>query len=311
MIYRVEGLTKVFSSGFLRTVKIRALDDVSFEVEEGEVLSIVGESGSGKSTLLRILLKAIPPTSGEVEYRGRPLRSWKPLEYWREVQAVLQDPYSSFNPFYPIDRILYKTLDKYRPELSEAEKAKAVSEALEAVGLSARDVVGKYPHQFSGGQLQRISIARALLVNPKVLLADEVVSMIDASLRVSVLNTLHDIREKMGMTMLFVTHDMGLASYIGDRVLVLYKGHAVEYGPAEAVFSKPLHPYTQMLLASVPRVRERWRERITNVTIEFSLAGSGCPFADRCPYATEVCRTTRPRRVEAEKNHYVACHLYG
>ncbi|MGC9119134.1 MAG: ABC transporter ATP-binding protein [Thermoproteus sp.] len=310
-IYEVRDLTKVFATGFLRTVNILALDGVSFDVNEGEILSIVGESGSGKTTLLRILLKALEPTSGEIKYRGRPLREWRTRDYWREVQAVLQDPYSSFNPFYRVDRILHKTLQKYRPELSEADRTKLIEETLTFVGLTPRDVMGKYPHQFSGGQLQRISIARALLIQPKVLLADEPVSMIDASLRVSVLNLLHEIREKMGLTVLFITHDMGLASYIGDKILVLYKGLMVEYGPVDAVFGKPLHPYTQLLLSSVPKVKERWGSRITSVTIEFSLAGRGCPFADRCPYATETCRNVKPRIVEAEKQHLVACHLYG
>ncbi len=311
LVYEVRGLTKVFTSGFLRTVKILALDGVHFDVREGEILSIVGESGSGKTTLLRILLKALEPTSGEIKYRGRPLKDWRPREYWREVQAVLQDPYSSFNPFYRVDRIMHKTLQKYRPELSEADRTKLIEETLSFVGLSPRDVIGKYPHQFSGGQLQRISIARALLIQPKVLLADEPVSMIDASLRVSVLNLLHEIREKMGLTVLFITHDMGLASYIGDKILVLYKGLMVEYGPVDAVFGKPLHPYTQLLLSSVPKVKERWSARITSVTIEFSLAGRGCPFADRCPYATETCRNVKPKLIEAEKEHLVACHLYG
>ncbi|MGC8973718.1 MAG: ABC transporter ATP-binding protein [Thermoproteus sp.] len=310
-IYEVRDLTKVFATGFLRTVNILALDGVSFDVNEGEILSIVGESGSGKTTLLRILLKALEPTSGEIKYRGRPLREWRTRDYWREVQAVLQDPYSSFNPFYRVDRILHKTLQKYRPELSEADRTKLIEETLTFVGLTPRDVMGKYPHQFSGGQLQRISIARALLIQPKVLLADEPVSMIDASLRVSVLNLLHEIREKMGLTVLFITHDMGLASYIGDKILVLYKGLMVEYGPVDAVFGKPLHPYTQLLLSSVPRIKERWGSKITSVTIEFSLAGRGCPFADRCPYATETCRNVKPRIVEAEKQHLVACHLYG
>ncbi|AEA12783.1 ABC-type dipeptide/oligopeptide transport system, ATPase component [Thermoproteus uzoniensis 768-20] len=310
-IYEVRDLTKVFVTGFLRTVNILALDGVSFDVNEGEILSIVGESGSGKTTLLRILLKALEPTSGEIKYRGRPLKEWRTRDYWREVQAVLQDPYSSFNPFYRVDRILHKTLQKYRPELSEADRTKLIEETLTFVGLTPRDVVGKYPHQFSGGQLQRISIARALLIQPKVLLADEPVSMIDASLRVSVLNLLHEIREKMGLTVLFITHDMGLASYIGDKILVLYKGLMVEYGPVDAVFGKPLHPYTQLLLSSVPKVKERWGSRITSVTIEFSLAGRGCPFADRCPYATETCRSVKPKVVEAEKQHLVACHLYG
>ncbi|MGC8582694.1 MAG: ABC transporter ATP-binding protein [Thermoproteus sp.] len=310
-IYEVRDLTKVFATGFLRTVNILALDGVSFDVNEGEILSIVGESGSGKTTLLRILLKALEPTSGEIKYRGRPLREWRTRDYWREVQAVLQDPYSSFNPFYRVDRILHKTLQKYRPELSEADRTKLIEETLTFVGLTPRDVMGKYPHQFSGGQLQRISIARALLIQPKVLLADEPVSMIDASLRVSVLNLLHEIREKMGLTVLFITHDMGLASYIGDKILVLYKGLMVEYGPVDAVFGKPLHPYTQLLLSSVPKVKERWGSKITSVTIEFSLAGRGCPFADRCPYATETCRNVKPRIVEAEKQHLVACHLYG
>ncbi|MEZ0248645.1 MAG: ABC transporter ATP-binding protein [Thermoproteus sp.] len=311
VLYEVEGLTKIFTSGFFRTTKIYALSDVNFNVNEGEVLSIVGESGSGKSTLLKVMMRILEPTAGRVIYRGKDLRAWKPLDYWKEVQAVLQDPYSSFNPFYRVERTLNKTLERLKPELPESEKRKVIEETLRFVGLNPRDVLGRYPHQFSGGQLQRISIARALLIQPRVLLADEPVSMIDASLRVSVLNLLHEIREKMGMTIFFITHDMGLASYIGDKIAVLYKGMMVEYGSVSDVFNKPLHPYTQMLLSSVPKLRERWSTRITSITIEFSQTHKGCPFADRCPYATETCRNVRPKVIEAEKGHMVACHLYG
>jgi peptide/nickel transport system ATP-binding protein len=308
-LYEVKGLTKVFSTGFFRTTRIYALNNISFDLKEGEVLSIVGESGSGKSTLLKILMKVERPTSGTILYRGRPLERWDNREYWREVQAVLQDPYSSFNPFYRVERPLYMAAKTYMPSASEAERTKAIRESLEFVGLDPDETLGKYPHQLSGGQLQRIMIARALLIKPRVLLADEIVSMIDASLRANVLNLLYKLKTEAGVSVLFVTHDLGLASYIADRILVLYKGEIMEYGDVDSVYSRPAHPYTQLLMKSIPRITSRWRDRITTTTIEFKTGYiKGCVFADRCPFARDYCRSNKPTLKEVEPGHWASCH---
>ena len=309
VLYEVRGLTKVFSAGFFRTTKIYALNNVSFDVNRGEVLSIVGESGSGKSTLLKILLKVLPPTSGAIRFMGRDLREWDPKPYWKRVQAVLQDPYASFNPFYKVDRTLELAAKHYRPDVPEAERPKLIREALEFVGLRPEEVLGKYPHQFSGGQLQRIMIARALIVEPDVLLADEPVSMIDASLRANILNLLYKLKRDRGLTVLFVTHDLSLASYIADRILVLYKGEVVEYGDVDRVYSRPSHPYTQLLMRSIPLISRKWTGKITTVTIEYKTGYiPGCVFADRCPLARDVCRSQKPALRPIEQDHLVACH---
>ena len=310
-VYNVRNLTKVFSAGFFRTSKIYALNNVSFDVNKGEVLSIVGESGSGKSTLLKVLLKVLPPTGGTIKFMGVDLDKWDLKEYWKRVQAVLQDPYASFNPFYKVDRVLELAAKRYRHDVPEAERPKLIRESLEFVGLRPDDVLGKYPHQLSGGQLQRIMIARALIIEPEVLLADEIVSMIDASLRANVLNLLYKLKKDRGLTVLFVTHDLSLASYIADKILVLYKGEIVEYGNVDSVYSKPMHPYTQLLMKSIPLISRKWSERITTVTIEYKMGYiKGCVFADRCPMARDVCRSQKPRLVEAEPGHWVACHFY-
>ncbi|MGC9071297.1 MAG: ABC transporter ATP-binding protein [Acidilobus sp.] len=308
-LYEVEGLTKVFSTGFFRTTRIYALNNIAFDVREGEVLSIVGESGSGKSTLLKILLKVEKPTSGTVLYRGAPLEDWDNRRYWKEVQAILQDPYSSFNPFYRVSRPLYMAAKTYMPEASEADRLKAIREALDFVGLDPNEVLYKYPHQLSGGQLQRLMIARALVIRPRVLLADEPVSMIDASLRANILNLLFKLKTEQGMSVLFVTHDLSLASYIADRILVLYKGEIMEYGDVEAVYSRPSHPYSQLLMKSIPLVTKKWTGRVTTTTIEFKTGYiRGCVFADRCPIARDICKGMKPALKEVEPGHSVSCH---
>lgn len=251
----VKNLTKVFGS---RENEVRAVDDVSFTVKRGEIISIVGESGSGKSTLARMLLRLSEPTSGQILMNGNDVtrihgaRKLKP--YWREVQGVFQDPVASFNQFYSVGRVLRKTLVLTGEKYSKDEERRKLSSALEIVGLDPVDALPKGAHQLSGGQLQRAMIARALLVDPKILIADESTSALDASLRVTVLNVLKALRDRLDMTILFVTHDIGQANYLSDRVFVMYRGKMVEQGPVEEVLDNPKHDYTQRLLADVPRL---------------------------------------------------------
>jgi peptide/nickel transport system ATP-binding protein len=251
----VRDLTRVFGQG---ANALRAVDNVSFTAKSGEILAIVGESGSGKSTLARMVLRLLEPTSGQIVLDGRDavkLHGPRHLKaYWRKVQGIFQDPFASFNQFYSVNHMLQKTMGLLDPHPSRQERHERVETALRSVGLDPADVLNKWPHQLSGGQLQRVTIARALVVEPHILVADESTSMLDASLRVTILNLLTDLRQKYGMSILFITHDIGQANYIADRILVMYHGQLVEQGPVEDVLETPKHAYTQRLLADVPRL---------------------------------------------------------
>lgn len=254
-LLEVRNLTKVFGS---RETEVRAVDDVSFTVHGGELIAIVGESGSGKSTLARMLLRLSDPTSGEILMNGTDvatIRGARNLRgYWREVQGIFQNPVASFNQFYSVGRVLKKTLALTGEKYSRSEERQRLSEALEIVGLDPGDVLPKGAHQLSGGQLQRAMIARALLVDPKILIADESTSALDASLRVTILNVLKELRDRLGMTVLFITHDIGQANYLSDRIFVMYQGQMVEQGTVDVVLTDPQHDYTRRLLADVPRL---------------------------------------------------------
>jgi peptide/nickel transport system ATP-binding protein len=240
---------------------VRAVDKVSFTVQAGEILAIVGESGSGKSTLSRLLLRLMDATGGRILLHGKDvthLRGDRDLKaYWRKVQAVFQDPFSAFNQFYSNAKVLGRSLDVLDRPPSRAERLERTRTALREVGLDPVDTLYRYPHQLSGGQVQRVMIARALMVNPELLIADEPTSMLDASLRVTVLNLLKDLRAQHNMTILFITHDLGQAYYVADRVLVMYQGQLVEQGPVEAVLENPQHEYTKRLMADVPLLHGR------------------------------------------------------
>lgn len=233
-----------------------AVDDVSLEFPEASVLAVVGESGSGKSTLARMLLRLMPVTSGTIAFRGQDVTSLsgKGLrDYWSEVQAVFQDPFASFNQFFTVGSLLRRSLALARIPSDEADAL--IEECLGYVDMRPRDVLHKFPHQMSGGQRQRVMIARALMMRPKVLLADEATSMLDATLRVNVLNVLHDLRSELGLTVLFITHDIGQACYLADRVAVMERGRVVERGSTEEVIFAPQAEYTRRLLSDVPDLR--------------------------------------------------------
>ena len=249
MIFGVEHLTKVFGRG---RNQVRAVGDVSFELEEGQITTIVGESGSGKSTVARIMLGLLPVTSGTLTFRGADVTHLKGrdrAEYWRNVQAVFQDPFSSFNQFFTVGKLLNRSMRLVGKDAGRQR----LEESLGHVGMDL-DVLGRYPHQLSGGQRQRVMIARALMMRPALLIADEATSMLDASLRVSILNVLTDLRDELGMTVLFITHDIGQACYLADRVLVMEHGAMVEQGPTDQVIFQPRHEYTKRLLADVPKL---------------------------------------------------------
>jgi peptide/nickel transport system ATP-binding protein len=247
-----KEITKTFGHG---KHVVNAVRQVSFALEEKEVVTIVGESGSGKSTMARMVLGLLPITSGTLSFQGKDvtnLTGGARTEYWRDVQAVFQDPFSSFNQFFTVRRLLSRSMRLLARNVGQER----LEESLGYVGLKPADVLDRYPHQLSGGQRQRIMIARALMMRPKLLVADEATSMLDASLRVNILNVLHDLRDSLGMTVLFITHDIGQACYVADRVLVMQNGLMVEQGATDDVIFNPQHEYTQRLLSDVPRLHE-------------------------------------------------------
>ncbi|MCD6301798.1 MAG: ABC transporter ATP-binding protein [Staphylothermus sp.] len=263
MLLKVENLTKIFESGFIRIRSLKAVDNVSFTINEGEVVSIVGESGSGKSTLARMILRLLPPTSGRILYKGKDI--WRDFKssndlknYWKEVHAVFQDPYSSFNPYVQVNRVLYQALKLIGINPKSEEGKGLIEESLIRVGLNPSDVLGKYPHQLSGGQRQRLMIARNWIIKPKLLIADEAVSMIDASMRGTIIKLLLEMREALGTSIIFITHDIGLAYHISDRILVMYRGRLVEEGTPDDIINNPKHEYTMKLIKSVPLLYNKW-----------------------------------------------------
>jgi len=316
-LLEVRNISKTFVSGFLFSRrKVVAVDKVSFSIpgEKPIIFVLAGESGSGKSTIARIILKFIKPDEGEVLYKGKnifAINSKEDLLYRREVQAVFQDPYSAFNPVYPVDHILSITARRLGVDQGK-EIDEAIDEALVSVGLRPEEVRGKYPYQLSGGQRQRLLLARALIPRPKLIVADEPVSMLDASLRAEILNLMLDLKAKNGVSFLYITHDLSTASYVGDLIAVLYRGSIVEMGPIDDVISNPYHPYTQLLMSSIPQPdpSKRWQEKIATPEVSaYKEQPIGCKFYDRCPWKKEECRKAPPP-LKKIGNRYVACYLY-
>lgn len=257
----VRDLIKVYARGLLKQKVTIAVDGVSFSVAENEIISLVGESGSGKTTTAHIILRLLPPTSGQVLFKGKNIQNFSRKElkwYWREVHGIFQDPFAAFNPIHKADRILWQSFNLFSEHFDHNEKREVVEEALGAVGLRPIDVLGKYPHQLSGGQLQRLMIARCFILRPTLILADEPVSMIDASVRVGILKMFEELRKRFGTAVIFITHDIGLAYYMSSRIFVMCKGKIVEEGVPEEILHRPQHPYTQKLIADIPLLRKRW-----------------------------------------------------
>jgi peptide/nickel transport system ATP-binding protein len=258
VLLQCEDLTKIYTSGLVRTKSVVGAKNVTFDIKRGEIVSLVGESGSGKSTVAKMILRLIEPTSGDILFDGANILSYDKRDYYRRVQAIFQDPYSAFNPFYVIDRVLDKAFGLLNDHCSSDERKDITGSTMKSIGLNPDEVLGRHPHQLSGGQMQRILIARALIIGAELLIADEPTSMIDASTRAGILNLLLDLKREKGLSVLFITHDIGQAQYISDRIIVMEKGIVVEQGLVDEVFVRPKHPYTKSLLASVPRLHEKW-----------------------------------------------------
>lgn len=306
---KFEHVSKIYKTGTFGGKELHAVNDVSFEIPDGEVVSLIGESGSGKSTIGKMILRLIGITRGTIELDGvnvGALKGSELKEYYRKVQGVFQDPFSSYNPIFKADRIFQVIHDEFYPHVDARTWAEKVETALKDGGLNPEHVLHKYPHQLSGGQLQRFLIARALLLDIKFLVADEIISMLDASTRIDVLNLLADLKTR-GLSILFITHDLSLANYISEQAVILYRGCVAERGITGKIFNQPLHPYTQMLIASVPRLDRKWDKEISVETKAAPLgAVNGCVYAARCPLAFERCKQ-RPPEVEVEPGHFVAC----
>ncbi len=305
---KLDRVSKIYKVGTFGGKELHAVRDVSFDIPDGEVVSLIGESGSGKSTLGKMILRLISISSGSINFNNIEVAGLKGTalkEYYRSVQGVFQDPFSSYNPIFKADRVFRNVKDEFFPEIKLSEWDDRVNQAIDAVGLNPEHVLNKFPHQLSGGQLQRFLIARALLLDIRFLVADEIISMLDASTRIDVLNLLAELKSR-GLSILFITHDLSLANYISEKAVILYRGSVAEMGATEKIFEKSMHPYTKMLMASVPRLDKKW----DNVDLDLNarqLETGGCVYYGRCPIGDELCAKTRPALIEVESDHFVAC----
>ncbi|SFL69758.1 ABC transporter ATP-binding protein [Halanaerobium salsuginis] len=260
VVMSVKNLTKIFKSGIFNPEYTTAVKDVSFDIEKGKIISLIGESGSGKTTVGKLILKLINPSSGQIIYKGQDIAEITDKKdtqkYYRRVQGIFQDPFATFNPLYRVDRVFDMIFDSY--ELGFSDKDEAIRKVLHDVNLNPDRTLGKFPHQLSGGQLQRLLIARALLMDVDILIADELISMLDASTRIGVLNLLVESCKKNGMAVIFITHDLNLGYYISDQSLIMYKGRLVERGATKKIYENSTHPYTKMLFEAVPEIGDRW-----------------------------------------------------
>jgi oligopeptide/dipeptide ABC transporter ATP-binding protein len=319
-LLEARHVTKVFGGGLLDKTRVTiALFEftLGIETEPPSITAIVGESGSGKTTLARTLLGLVTPTRGEVRYRGTDLQHLSREQrsrFLRDVQVIFQDPYEVYNPFYKIDHVLETPIRKFRLASSRSATRALMEEALHGVGLRADETLGRYPHQLSGGQRQRVMVARAVLTRPRLIIADEPVSMVDSSLRATILESLRELKRRFGISLIYITHDLTTAYQISDHIVVLYRGSAVEAGNVERVVKDPRHPYTQLLVGSIPLPNpdHPWQR---DVGLANSSEGSvvdltGCRFADRCPYVMDVCTKARPPLFQTDARQVAACYRH-
>jgi peptide/nickel transport system ATP-binding protein len=314
-LLELRRATKVFGGGLFSKRRTVALEDFTLRIstDNPQITAVVGESGSGKTTLARLLLGLVDPTEGSVLYKGKDLRQLGGQErrqFRRDVQVIFQDPYEVYNPFYRVDHVLETPIAKFGLASGRDETRAKMVAALEAVGLRPEETLGRYPHQLSGGQRQRVMVARALLIQPRLIIADEPVSMVDASLRATILGSLQQLNREFGISLIYITHDLTTAYQISDNIVVLYRGCVAEAGDVSLVVKEPKHPYTQLLVGSIPLPNpdHAWLgERspaIPNATMD------GCRFAPRCPQAIERCMTALPPLYHVDPARGASCILH-
>jgi len=317
-VLRTDGLTKHFKiGGALARHTLHAVDDVSISIGERQIVALAGESGSGKSTIARLLARLYKPTGGEIYFQDRPLSAIRSrrdvLRYRGDVPMVFQDPFSSINPVFRVSHGVLRCLKLHRPELSAQQRRAAAEQVFEAVGLTpAAEALQRFPHELSGGQRQRVGFAQALALRPKLILADEPVSMLDVSIRIGLLNLMTQLRDEQQVSILYITHDIASARYVADRLIIMYAGRIAEQGPSEEVLASPRHPYTQLLLSAVPDPRaplavgadtDRGEPpRVIDPT-------PGCRFRWRCPLAIDECHQVTPELTRLAPGHDAACHV--
>ena len=314
-LVEVRNLKEYFNiaTGAFSTKPLKAVDDVSFSIHRGETLGLVGESGCGKTTVGRTLLHLYKPTAGQIFFDGKEVKTKKDvLEYRRKSAMVFQDPYSSLNPRMTVADIIGEPLDVHKMYANKKEREEKILSLMAKVGLNSEHA-NRYAHEFSGGQRQRIGIARAMAMNPQFVVCDEPVSALDVSIQAQVINMFDELQEQMGLTYLFIAHDLLVVRHISDRIAVMYLGKMVELADATEIYDHPLHPYTKCLMSAVPlpdpkRARENHRIVLSGDIPSPLNAPSGCPFRTRCPYATEVCAASMPEFKEVQSGHFVACH---
>ena len=314
-LVEVKHLKEYFqiNTGLFTSKPLKAVDDVSFSIRRGETLGLVGESGCGKTTVGRTLLHLYKPTDGEVWFDGKKIATKQDLvEYRKKTAMVFQDPYSSLNPRMTVADIIGEPLDVHKLYSSKKEREEKILELMDRVGLNSEHA-NRYAHEFSGGQRQRIGIARSLAMGPEFVVCDEPVSALDVSIQAQVINMFDELQEEMGLTYLFIAHDLLVVRHISDRIAVMYLGKMVEMADANEIYSHPLHPYTKCLMSAVPvpdpKVARANQRIVLSGDIPSPLnAPSGCPFRTRCPYATEACAESMPEFKEASSGHFVACH---
>ena len=314
-LIEVRDLKQYFpiSTGLFHTKPLKAVDGVSFSIRKGETLGLVGESGCGKTTVGRTLLHLYTPTAGEILFHGKPLSSRAEIESYRRRSAmVFQDPYSSLNPRMTVSDIIAEPLDIHKLYKNQKERQEKVLSLMAKVGLNSEHA-NRYAHQFSGGQRQRIGIARALAMDPEFVVCDEPVSALDVSIQAQVVNMFRNLQQDLGLTYLFIAHDLLVVRHISDRIAVMYLGKLVELAEADELYHHPLHPYSQCLMSAVPLPDPKAARESKRIILSGDIpsplnAPPGCPFCTRCPYATAICVEKMPELAEFSVGHFAACH---
>ncbi len=313
-LLEINDLTKQYSQGnVIARVTLTAVDHISFYIKPAEIFTLAGESGCGKTTTAKVIIGFEEATTGAILHNGKLQTSKEKPWITDGVQAIFQDPFSTFNPMRTVDSYFHETVQNFRLANSKQEAVERIDRTLRLVGLTYKEFAGKYPNEFSGGQLQRISIARALVTDPKLIVADEPVSMVDASLRMSIVNLFKQLRDELGVSILYITHDLATAYYVSDRIAIMFRGNIVEMGTVEQVLMNPRHPYSKLLRDSIPQAdpQKRWTSTVTLAELEQEeYLRKGCKFAGRCPDVMDICKGVVPKDITVDEV-LVRCHKYS